>query len=94
MVGNHLRGKAFGRLIRPLSRELPRLDFEHVANCGFLYEIGRYGRGNTAIGAFSPRARPNFSVASPVTWSQVEQGIAPDAFTMSSPFRPTKHAAD
>ncbi|TIW32203.1 MAG: DNA ligase D, partial [Mesorhizobium sp.] len=35
----------------------------------------RNGRGNTAVGAFSPRARPGFPIAHPVTWSQVERGI-------------------
>ena len=47
----------------------------------------RNGRGNTAIGAWSPRARPGFPVAAPVTWKQVEQGIRADAFSMGSPFR-------
>ena len=54
----------------------------------------RNGRGNTAIGAYSPRARPNFPIASPVTWSQVEAGFPPDAFTIKSPFRHIKHAAE
>lgn len=47
----------------------------------------RNGRGNTAVGAFSPRARLGFPIARPVTWRQVERGIPPDAFTMASPFR-------
>ncbi|MEI9425290.1 DNA ligase D [Mesorhizobium sp. Cs1299R1N1] len=47
----------------------------------------RNGRGNTAAGAFSPRARPGFPIAHPVTWTQVERGIRPDAFTMDHPFR-------
>ncbi|RUW63816.1 DNA ligase D [Mesorhizobium sp. M7A.F.Ca.US.008.03.1.1] len=47
----------------------------------------RNGRGNTAVGAFSPRARPGFPVAHPVTWSQVEAAIRPDAFTIGRPFR-------
>ncbi|WP_353839273.1 hypothetical protein [Mesorhizobium sp.] len=33
----------------------------------------RNGRGNTAVGAFSPRARPGFPIAHPVTWKQVER---------------------
>jgi bifunctional non-homologous end joining protein LigD len=44
----------------------------------------RNGRGTTAIGAYSPRAREGFPVAAPVTWKDVEKGIAPDALTMSS----------
>jgi bifunctional non-homologous end joining protein LigD len=45
----------------------------------------RNGRGTTAIGAYSPRAREGFPVAAPVTWREVESGIAPDAFTMVRP---------
>jgi bifunctional non-homologous end joining protein LigD len=47
----------------------------------------RNGRGNTAAGAYSPRVRPGFPIAAPVTWKQVEAGIRADAFTMKSPFR-------
>jgi bifunctional non-homologous end joining protein LigD len=46
----------------------------------------RNGRGTTAAGAWSPRARPGFPIAAPVTWRQVEVGIAPDAFSLASPF--------
>ena len=45
----------------------------------------RNGRGNTAIGPFSPRARPGFPVAAPVTWREVEQGARPDVFSMAHP---------
>jgi DNA primase len=47
----------------------------------------RNGRGTTAIGTYSPRVREGFPVAAPVTWSRIEAGIRPDAFTMKSPFR-------
>ncbi|MBZ9799426.1 DNA ligase D [Mesorhizobium sp. ES1-4] len=47
----------------------------------------RNGRGNTAVGAFSPRARPGFPIAHPVTWGQLERGVRPDAFTMDHPFK-------
>jgi bifunctional non-homologous end joining protein LigD len=47
----------------------------------------RNGRGTTAIGTYSPRARPGFPIAAPVTWRQVENGIPPDAFTIASPLR-------
>jgi bifunctional non-homologous end joining protein LigD len=45
----------------------------------------RNGRGTTAIGAYSPRAREGFPVAAPVTWAQVERGIRPDALTIARP---------
>jgi bifunctional non-homologous end joining protein LigD len=48
----------------------------------------RNGRGTTAVGAYSPRAREGFPIAAPVTWKQVEHGIKPDAFTIYRPGRP------
>ena len=48
----------------------------------------RNGRGTTAIGTYSPRAREHFPMAAPVTWARIEKGITPDAFTIGSPFRP------
>ncbi len=42
----------------------------------------RNGRGTTAIGAYSPRAREDFPIAAPVSWKDVERGIAPVAFSM------------
>ena len=39
-------------------------------------------RGIAAVGPYSPRARPGFPVAKPVTWRNVERGIPPDALTM------------
>ena len=50
----------------------------------------RNGRGTTAIGAYSPRARPGFPVAAPMTWREVEHGVRPDAFTMAHPPRRTR----
>jgi len=45
----------------------------------------RNGRGTTAIGTYSPRARPGFPIAAPVSWRDVENGVEPDAFTMQRP---------
>ncbi|OAP35323.1 ATP-dependent DNA ligase [Sinorhizobium glycinis] len=45
----------------------------------------RNGRGTTAVGAYSPRARAGFPVAAPVTWKDIERGLKPDAFTTSRP---------
>ena len=45
----------------------------------------RNGRGNTAIGTYSPRVRYGFPIAAPATWRQVKNGIRPDAFTMKNP---------
>ena len=45
----------------------------------------RNGRGTTAIGTYSPRARSGFPIAAPVTWRQVENGVRPDAFNITKP---------
>ena len=47
----------------------------------------RNGRGTTAIGTWSPRARAGFTIAAPVSWRQVQNGIRPNAFTMDKPPR-------
>ncbi len=47
----------------------------------------RNGRGTTAVGAYSPRARPGFAVAAPVIWREVEHGVRPGDFTMVHPPR-------
>ncbi|MGE5268835.1 MAG: DNA ligase D [Thiohalocapsa sp.] len=45
----------------------------------------RNGRGTTAVGAYSPRARSGFPIAAPVSWQDVEHGIRPDAFSFDHP---------
>lgn len=53
----------------------------------------RNGRGTTAVGTYSPRAREGFPIAAPVTWSRIERGIKPDAFTIDNPFRAKRRLA-
>jgi bifunctional non-homologous end joining protein LigD len=50
----------------------------------------RNGRGTTAVGSWSPRARHGFPIAVPTTWPQIASGILPDAFTMAKPFRASR----
>jgi bifunctional non-homologous end joining protein LigD len=47
----------------------------------------RNGRGNTAIGTYSPRARPGFPVAARVTWKDIRDGLPADAFSLAEPPR-------
>jgi len=49
----------------------------------------RNGRGTTAVATYSPRARRRFPIAAPTTWSALERGIRPDAFTLSRPWSKT-----
>ena len=47
----------------------------------------RNGRGTTAVGTYSPRARDGFPISAPVSWSLIESGMRPDAYNMENPFR-------
>ena len=57
---------------------------------GRIFIYLRNGRGTTAVGTYSPRARPGFPVAAPLTWRQVEDGVSPQAYAMERPFRPNR----
>jgi bifunctional non-homologous end joining protein LigD len=81
-------------LARRFAERLAAEDARYITSAALADRPGRLfidylrnGRGTTAIGAYSPRARPGFPVAAPITWRDVENGIAPDAFTMDAPPR-------
>ncbi len=82
------------RVAQRLERTRPRLYTTSAAperRKGHIFiDYLRNGRGTTAVGAYSPRAQPGFPIAAPVTWAQLMRGLAPDAFTMASPFKPRR----
>lgn len=43
-------------------------------------------RTRSFIGPYSPRARPGFPIAAPVSWRRVERGIRANAFAITHPF--------
>jgi bifunctional non-homologous end joining protein LigD len=44
----------------------------------------RNSRGATAIGTYSPRARPGATVSTPLFWEEVEKGVRPEGFTVTT----------
>jgi bifunctional non-homologous end joining protein LigD len=54
----------------------------------------RNGRGTTAVAVYSPRARPGFPIAAPITWKDVERGVRSDQFTIGETAAPAIRAAD
>ena len=45
---------------------------------------GATGSGATAVGAYTPRARPGAPVSMPVSWDEIENGVRPDEFTVET----------
>ena len=44
----------------------------------------RNGRGATAVAPYSTRARPGATIATPLSWRELEDGATPHDFTIKS----------
>jgi bifunctional non-homologous end joining protein LigD len=83
----HRFAKAMAKRIADLHRSRYTLSAKDQRSGKLFLDYLRNGRGTTAVGTYSPRARPGLPIAAPVTWKDVERGIRADAFSMASPFR-------
>lgn len=82
------------RRSRAIAEQLARLDPDRYtvsaalsARKGRLFlDYLRNGRGTTAVGAYSPRARSGWTIAAPIEWKQLENGdLRPDTYTIEAP---------
>ncbi|HEY8515561.1 MAG TPA: non-homologous end-joining DNA ligase [Candidatus Binatia bacterium] len=81
--------KAFAKAIADrLAADQPELYTTNPAKAGrkrkILIDYLRNGRGATAVAAYSPRARPYATVATPVSWDELERGVDPKEFTITT----------
>jgi bifunctional non-homologous end joining protein LigD len=53
----------------------------------------RNGRGATAVAAYSPRARANAGVSTPLTWDELESSISGEHFTLLNIGKRLSHLA-
>jgi bifunctional non-homologous end joining protein LigD len=83
----HRYAKGLARRIADLDPSRYTLSAKDQRSGRLFIDYLRNGRGTTAVGTYSPRARPGIPVAAPVSWKQVEDGIRPNIFTLAYPGR-------
>ena len=83
----HRYAKELARRIAGLDRSRYTLSAKDQRSGKLFLDYLRNGRGTTAVGTYSPRARAGLPIAAPVTWKDIEAGIAPDAYTTANPFK-------
>jgi bifunctional non-homologous end joining protein LigD len=84
-LASDLTHDAVHRYSRHLAQRLASLDPKrYTVSAALAQRPGRLfidylrnGRGTTAIGTYSPRARPGFQIAAPATWKQVRKACGP-----------------
>jgi bifunctional non-homologous end joining protein LigD len=82
----HRRSRAIAARLAETDPDRFTLSAAFASRPGRLFiDYLRNGRGTTAVGTYSPRARRGYPIAAPTTWENVEAGIRPDAFTMNKP---------
>jgi bifunctional non-homologous end joining protein LigD len=91
---------AFAHVVaEDLVRDAPSIFTTDFAKAGredsILVDMLRNRRGNTAVSAFSPRARPGAPVSTPIHWDELTARRRPDGFTVHSvPRRLARLGAD
>jgi bifunctional non-homologous end joining protein LigD len=90
-LGTPIRHDEAHRFSREIAQRVARRDpmrytisAQFAARRGKLFiDYLRNGRGTTAVGTYSPRARPGFPIAAPVSWADLERdrSLRPDTFS-------------
>jgi bifunctional non-homologous end joining protein LigD len=94
------QGLAFSQSIAAtLVAESPRRFTTAFSKAGreslILVDVMRNNRGNTAVAAYSPRARAGATVSTPLSWDELSARRRPDRFTLRTvPGRLARIGAD
>lgn len=82
----HRRSREISELLASMDPDRYTVAASPAQRRGRLFiDFLRNGRGTTAVGTYSPRARPGYPIAAPVTWQDIERGVRPDAFDIKNP---------
>ena len=85
LAGRDLPGAAF-RVVNRHAPQIVTAEYKIVKRPAgrVLVDYNQNAWGRTLASVYSVRAKPAASVSTPVTWQEVEQGIAIDDFTLEN----------
>jgi hypothetical protein len=79
-----LAGAAVGAAVASAPHSALRKSFHLIPLGKLIIDYFGNGRGASAVGCYSPRARPSFPIGLPTSWTALERELRPNAFTLGA----------